>query len=304
MKEQNISWLREHPHFTFYKANLLTADLDSLLKESLGETARPPNELTDRPLTIFHLAAQAGVRTSWGENFKIYIDNNVRATQRLLEWAKYRNIKKLIYASSSSVYGDITDLPIKENSPLRPISPYGVTKLAGEHLCYLYWKSFGIPIIALRYFSVYGPRQRPDMAFYRFIRALLEGERIAVYGDGEQMRDFTFVKDAVEASILAMNADVAGEVLNIGSSSAITVNKVIQILEGIIGTRSIVKYIEKQMGDMRHTAADISKARDILGYTPKTNIKDGLREEVDWLISSYKNIRSKTQTGDTLGKCS
>lgn len=150
---------------------------------------------------VFHEAAQAGGRVSWGENFQIYTENNVLATQRLLEAAKQVELKEFVYASSSSVYGDTETLPSSEEVTPRPVSPYGVTKLAGEHLCHLYYKNFGVPVVILRYFTVYGPRQRPDMAFHKFIKAMLKGEEIVVYGDGDQSRDFTFVGDAVEASV-------------------------------------------------------------------------------------------------------
>ncbi|MBE9593896.1 MAG: NAD-dependent epimerase/dehydratase family protein, partial [Proteobacteria bacterium] len=164
---------------------------------------------------IFHLAAQAGVRASWGKSFEIYTRNNVEATQKLLEFYKDREIKKFVYASSSSVYGD-AELPMKEDSLLKPVSPYGVTKLAGENLCYLYWKNYNVPTVSLRYFTVYGPRQRPDMGIHKFVKAILEENEITVFGNGTQTRDFTFVDDAVEANILAANNDSVGEVFNVG----------------------------------------------------------------------------------------
>ena len=150
-----------------------------------------------------HLAAQAGVRRSWGENFKIYTHNNVLSTQALLEAGLKTGLGRMVYASSSSVYGDVTELPMRETSACWPVSPYGVSKLAGEHLCGLYTRNFGLDTVSLRYFTVYGPRQRPDMAFHRFIRALIEGGEIRLFGDGEQSRDFTYVGDIVEASIKA-----------------------------------------------------------------------------------------------------
>ena len=162
---------------------------------------------------VFHLAAQAGVRVSWGKNFEIYTRNNIEATQKLLEFYKDRKIKKFVYASSSSVYGD-AELPMKEDSLLKPVSPYGVTKLAGENLCYLYWKNYNVPTVSLRYFTVYGSRQRPDMAIHKFVNAILEENKITVFGDGTQTRDFTYVDDAVEATILAAGNDLVGEVFN------------------------------------------------------------------------------------------
>jgi len=173
MKERNLNQLRNSDHFRFIEANLCFARLAPLLED------------VDY---VFHLAAQPGVRASWGQSFSVYTEHNVLATQRLLEAARDRSIAKFIYASSSSVYGDTPDLPLREDSRLRPISPYGVTKLAGEHLCRLYHYSFGVPTVFPRYFTVYGPRQRPDMAIHRFIKAIREGEPIVVYGDGEQTR--------------------------------------------------------------------------------------------------------------------
>jgi UDP-glucose 4-epimerase len=232
--------------------------------------------------TIFHEAAQAGVRASWGTSFAIYTQNNVLATQRLLEAAKGSRIQKFIYASSSSVYGDTPDLPMREDSRPRPISPYGVTKLAGEHLCGLYHLNFGLPTISLRYFTVYGPRQRPDMAFHKFIRAILSGQPIAVYGDGQQTRDFTFISDAVEANILAMACPDDGEVFNIGGGSQVTVNRVIELLEKVTGQQAMVEHQAAQPGDVRHTLADTSTARERLGFAPRVGLEEGLQAQVEW----------------------
>jgi nucleoside-diphosphate-sugar epimerase len=193
-KKANLAGLSGQPHFHFAEMDLCSADLHCAL------------EGVD---CVFHHAAQPGVRASWGETFRIYVEDNVLASQRLLEACKGSAVRRFIYASSSSVYGDAKDLPVTEDSPTRPVSPYGVTKLAGEHLCYLYRTSFGVPTVALRYFTVYGPRQRPDMAFNRFIAAICHGQPIQVYGDGEQSRDFTFVADAVQANLLALRADLS-----------------------------------------------------------------------------------------------
>ncbi len=231
---------------------------------------------------VFHEAAQAGVRASWGKSFEIYTRNNIEATQRLLEFYKDTSLKKFVYASSSSVYGD-AKLPMKEDSLLKPVSPYGVTKLAGENLCYLYWKNYGVPTVSLRYFTVYGPRQRPDMAIHKFVRALLKGDEITIFGDGNQTRDFTFVDDAVEANILAANNDVVGEVFNIGGGSRISVNKLIGEIEDITGKKARIKYIEKQKGDVRDTWADVSKAEAKLNWNPKTGITEGLERFIKWI---------------------
>ena len=275
-KERNLEPLVMDRHFKFCEANLIDMDLVQLL---------------DGVDYVFHEAAQAGVRASWGENFQIYTENNILATQRLLEAAKEVELKRFVYASSSSVYGDAETYPTSEEVIPKPISPYGVTKLAGEHLCHLYWKNFGVPVVILRYFTVYGPRQRPDMAFHKFIKAMLNGQKIVAYGDGQQTRDFTFVDDLVEANILAMDADVTGEVFNIGGGSRMTVNQTIRMLEEIVGDHADVRYVEKQKGDVRHTAADISKAGKILGYKPRVRIDEGLYKETNWvrdLMSSRK----------------
>jgi UDP-glucose 4-epimerase len=236
---------------------------------------------------VFHLAAQAGVRASWGKSFEIYTRNNIEATQRLLEFYKSKDLKKFVYASSSSVYGD-AELPMKEDSLLKPVSPYGVTKLAGENLCYLYWKNYGVPVVSLRYFTVYGPRQRPDMAIHKFVTAILNNEEITVFGDGTQTRDFTFVDDAVEANILAAKSDFVGEVFNIGGGSRISVNDLIGMMEKVIGKKAKVKYIEKQKGDVRDTLADVSKARKKMNWKPKIDIYHGLREYIGWYTNEYE----------------
>ena len=230
---------------------------------------------------VFHLAAQAGVRASWGKNFEIYTRNNVEAIQKLLEFYKDRKIKKFVYASSSSVYGD-AELPMKEDSLLKPVSPYGVTKLAGENLCYLYWKNYNVPTVSLRYFTVYGPRQRPDMAIHKFVKGIFEGTEMTVFGNGKQTRDFTFVDDAVEANILAAKNDIVGKGFNIGGGSRISVNDLIRIMEDIIGKKAKIKNIEKQKGDVRDTLADVSKAQKELGWMPRINIYKGLEKHIKW----------------------
>ena len=236
---------------------------------------------------VFHDAAQAGVRASWGKSFEIYTRNNIEITQKLLEFYKTSNIKKFVYASSSSVYGD-AELPMKENSLLNPVSPYGVTKLAAEHLCYLYWKNYSVPTISLRYFTVYGPRQRPDMAIHKFVRAILNDEEITVFGDGTQTRDFTYIADVVAANILAAVSDIAGEVFNIGGGSRISVNELTKRIEEITGRNAKVKYTEMQKGDVRDTLADVSKVNEMLNWEPKVDIYHVLRKYVQWFTNDYK----------------
>ncbi|MDO9324539.1 MAG: GDP-mannose 4,6-dehydratase [Methanoregula sp.] len=234
---------------------------------------------------VFHLAAQAGVRASWGSDFTIYIKNNIEATQNLLEWYKDQNLKKFVYSSSSSVYGDVC-LPMHEDMRLQPVSPYGVTKLAAEHLCYLYWKNFGLPAVSLRYFTVYGPRQRPDMAINKFVTAILNEKPITLYGDGNQTRDFTFVSDIVDANILAAIAGKPGSVFNIGGGSRITVNDLITELEKNCGKLAKIQFVEQQKGDVKDTLADIRKTETELEWKPRVLIQDGARKYVQWYLQN------------------
>ncbi|MDH7500067.1 MAG: NAD-dependent epimerase/dehydratase family protein [candidate division NC10 bacterium] len=269
-KESNLSGLRREPRFHFVEGDLVEMELGTLMKD------------LDY---IFHQAAQAGVRRSWGQDFSTYLRNNVSATQRLLEEVKKseRGIRKLVYASSSSVYGSNIELPMREDAYLQPFSPYGVTKLAAEHLCHLYWENYGIPIVSLRYFTIYGPRQRPDMAFHRFIRSALQKEPILIYGDGEQTRDFTYISDAVEANLLSLREGVVGKVFNIGGGCRISITSVIKHLENILGHPIQVNYQPALKGEMRHTYADCLRARTALGYFPKVSIVEGLTQEWAWL---------------------
>lgn len=276
-KESNLSVLRQSSRFTMVEADLLQYDLPALL---------------DGVDVVFHEAAQAGVRASWGQNFRVYTENNIRATQALLEAARSVALRRFVYASSSSVYGDAVELPVKETALPRPVSPYGVSKLAAEHLCHLYWVNYGLPVVSLRYFTVYGPRQRPDMGFNKFIRALLSGDEIVIYGDGEQTRDFTFVSDAVAANLACVDApDVAGEVFNIGGGSRVSVNHVLDVLGRVSGVVPRVRYIEDQKGDVRHTYADTTRARAALGFRPSVNTEDGLRAEYEWLKHVWSGQR-------------
>lgn len=267
IKEKNQEAALADPNYRFFEQSLVDADLQPLL---------------DGVDYVFHQAAQAGVRASWGDEFRIYSDNNVFATQRLLEAARDTGVKKVVYASSSSVYGDTDDLPMREDSPTRPHSPYGVTKLAAEHLTTLYWRNFGLPTAALRYFTVYGPRQRPDMAFNRFIAAVLRDEEIQLYGDGKQSRDFTFIGDIVSANIAAAESDAAGGVYNIGGGTRTTINEVIAIIGEIIGSEPKVKYLDVQKGDVKHTAADTSRVLAEIGFAPAVGIREGLSRQVEW----------------------
>lgn len=266
-KEDNLRGLRQQGHFKFIEEDLLSLDLTLLLKD------------ID---VVYHLAAQAGVRASWGREFDVYVDNNVRVTQRLLEAARDTGVKKFIYASSSSVYGDAETFPTSEASPTRPFSPYGVTKLAAEHLCSLYWKNYGVPTVSLRFFTVYGPRQRPDMAFHKFFKAIFTGQFLPLFGDGSQTRDFTYVGDIVEGSLLAANA-LPGSIFNLGGGHRVTVKEVLSLMEKLTGIPAKIQNQEKQMGDVRDTSADITSAQRELGYRPRTTLADGLAAQLQWM---------------------
>ena len=270
-KESNLSNARSEARFSFVEDDLLTADLEPLLAGVDW---------------VFHQAAQAGVRASWGESFDVYVRNNISVTQRLLERARESRIEKLVYASSSSVYGDSPDLPLRESARPQPVSPYGVTKLAAEHLCYLYHVNYGVPTVSLRYFTVYGPRQRPDMAFNKFIRSALTGGEIIVHGDGEQTRDFTYISDICNANLLAAQSDAVGRVFNVGGGSRVTVNHVLDVLNGLAGERVRVRHIEDQKGDVRHTLSDAAPAREALGYRTSVSVEEGLAREFEWLKAS------------------
>jgi len=272
LKEKNMESFIDNDNFTFIEKNILELDLKELLKD------------IDY---IFHQAAQAGVRASWGEDFEIYSDNNIMGTQKLLEAAKESNIKKFIYASSS-VYGDTDNLPMKETNRLQPVSPYGVSKLAAENLCYLYYKNFNVPAVSLRYFTVFGERQRPDMAFHIFIKAILEDKKLTIFGDGKQSRNFTHVDDIVKANILAAESDVKGEIFNIGGDGErVVLNDAISLMEDIIGKKANREYQSVVKGDVKHTSADCSKARKMLNYNPEVSFKEGLKREIEFLKELY-----------------
>jgi UDP-glucose 4-epimerase len=266
-KEKNIENAIGNPNFTFLEEDLMTADLDSICADVDA---------------VIHLAAQAGVRASWGQDFSIYCNSNIQGTQRLLEACLARKTR-VVYSSSSSIYGDAKDFPTSEETLPQPISPYGVSKLAGEHLSRLYTVSAGVPTISLRYFTVYGPRQRPDMAFHKFLRAQLEGSEITLYDDGEQTRDFTFVGDVVRANLLALENGTPGTAYNIGGGSRVTVNHVLEMIGRITGIAPRVERLGKQLGDVRHTHAAAELAASELQWSPRTGLEEGLQAEYDWL---------------------
>jgi nucleoside-diphosphate-sugar epimerase len=264
LKERNIAEARKNQSFVFMEKDIL--DMQSF----------PDVEV------VFHQAAQAGVRASWGESFIIYTRNNIDATQKLLEWYKDHPVKKFVYASSSSVYGDAA-LPMNEVCVPQPVSPYGVSKLAAEHLCYLYWKNFEVPTISLRYFTVFGPRQRPDMAINKFMHAIASGTPIVRYGDGSQTRDFTYVDDIVDANLLAANNSHVGEVFNIGGGNHISLQGLIELMEAVIGREAKIKTESLQKGDVTDTWASTEKAKQTLKWQPTTTLEQGIKNYWDWM---------------------
>ncbi|HET7035660.1 MAG TPA: NAD-dependent epimerase/dehydratase family protein [Thermomicrobiaceae bacterium] len=271
IKEANLARLRDQRAFALHEVDLACADLEPLV---------------DGVDVIFHQAGQPGVRASWGAYFDSYTRHNIQATQRLLEAVKDRPLTNFVYASSSSVYGDAESFPTSEEMLPRPVSPYGVTKLAGEQLVYLYWRNYGVPTVALRYFTVYGPRQRPDMAFNRFIHWAMTGQPIQIYGDGEQTRDFTFISDIVAANLAAAASGLGGKVFNIGGGSRVSVNQVLAIVRELLDCPLDVRYVANQRGDVRHTSANTSRARAALNYAPKVDLRAGLEMEVAWLLDA------------------
>ena len=272
LKRQNISQFQEHPGFQLIQNNIQSLNWSELLVD------------VD---VVYHQAAQAGVRPSWGKGFLDYTERNINATQIILEAAiDAPNLKRLVYASTSSIYGDAETFPTPETVCPQPVSPYGITKLAAERLGKLYHQNFGVPCVYLRYFTVYGPRQRPDMAFHKFFKWILQDQPISIYGDGQQTRDFTFISDAVAANLLAAIVPLAvGEVFNIGGGSRVVLAEVINIMEEIVGRPIKKNFVEKARGDARHTSADVSKAETILGYQPQVSLTEGLRQEWEWMKS-------------------
>jgi UDP-glucose 4-epimerase len=269
-KRANLAALLGRPGFELVEGDLGTMELPPLLSGAD---------------VVFHQAAQAGVRASWGLDFDVYVRDNVIATQRLLEACVRCDVRRLVAASSSSVYGDAPTYPTTEESITRPVSPYGVTKLASEHLCLAYAQlgSSSMTVATLRYFTVYGPRQRPDMAFRRFLQAVYAGQPITVYGDGEQTRDFTFVGDAVRANLLAMTAPFRAEPVNVGGGRRVTLNEVLDLIGRITGRRVHIVRAPSQPGDARHTGADGARAEALLGYKPEVDLETGLALEAAWV---------------------
>jgi UDP-glucuronate 4-epimerase len=273
-KLANLETAREWENFEFVPLDLSRGEL---------------HDLVEGCDVVYHLAAEPGVRSSWGLRFDQYLRNNVLATQLLLEAMREHRAKRFVYASSSSIYGEAEALPTPEDTKPRPHSPYGMTKLAGEHLCTLYHGNHGVDAVSLRYFSVFGPRQRPDMAFNIFCRAAVKGEPITVFGDGRQTRDFTYVGDVVAATRAAAAAPgVGGNVFNVGGGSRIGLADAIEHIREFSGQPLEVQHLPMQDGDVRDTGADTTLAQSKLGFTPLTAFADGLRAEFEWVVSAVE----------------
>jgi UDP-glucuronate 4-epimerase len=269
-KFSNLARLNDFDRFDFVPLDLSAGGLE---------------EVIDECDVVYHLAAEPGVRTSWGGRFDWFVRNNVLATQRLLETLARSPGKRLVYASSSSIYGNAERLPTSEDLLPQPYSPYGVTKLAAEHLCQLYASNFGVQTASLRYFTVYGPRQRPDMAFHRWCRAAVLGEQVRIFGDGEQTRDFTYVADIVAATRAAATAPRAvGRVYNVGGGSRMSVNEALAIIAELAGRALQIEYLPSEQGDVRNTGADTTRARAELGFDPQTPVAEGLAAEFAWML--------------------
>jgi len=275
IKQLNIRDFKSYPNFHFIYCDLATTSVNELV------------EMITEPVdAIIHLAAKAGVRPSI-QNPMAYQQTNIIGLQNLLDFAKEKGIKQFVFASSSSVYGINNHFPWKENEQLLPVSPYAMTKQAGEMLGHVYSRLFGIRFIALRIFTVYGPAQRPDLAIHKFIKAILKGQPITMYGDGSSSRDYTFVDDIVQGLIAAVRYDKTGyEIINLGNSYSISLNELIQTVEEVTGKKAIIEQLPDQPGDLPKTFADISKAKNLLGYTPQTKLKEGIKQFYDWFLEN------------------
>jgi nucleoside-diphosphate-sugar epimerase/GT2 family glycosyltransferase len=280
VKWANLRSAREHEAFSFHEIDLPRDELEAVV---------------DGVDAVFHLAARPGVRESWGRHYADYLTNNVLATQRLLEALRARADVPLVLASSSSIYGDAADLPVAEDATPAPVSPYGATKLAAEDLVDLYRKSYGLKAVVLRYFTVYGPRQRPDMAIHKFIRAILGGEAIVLYGDGEERRDFTYVADAVKATADVLAKGLTSGTYNVASGETVSLAELTAALEKVLGKEARITRAPHQRGDVRATHGDISALRKAIGYDPATSLEEGLAAQAEWMTKkeSPAKVRAK-----------
>ena len=278
IKEKNIENCLKHSNFSFIHQDLDTLDLSTIFENTEY---------------VFHLSAQPGARASWGKEFTTYVKNNISVTQKILESLKNNTtLKKFIFASSSSVYGNQSSKMNEETSLTRPVSPYGVTKLAAENLANLYFKNYGVPTISLRYFTVYGPKQRPDMAFTRFFYSIIKEQKLTIFGNGEQTRDFTYVDDVVKATVNAATSNSVGEILNIGGGSVFSIVQIIEFMKEITGKELEIDFKKEQKGDVKHTSADISKSEKLIDYKPSIDIKYGLTQQYEYIknnLNLYDN---------------
>lgn len=290
LKMENISRALKHAHFLLMREDLTNVDLTAILEEYEIDV-------------ICHLAGQPGVRSSWGRQFDLYTRNNILATQRLLEAALAAGRTPLVYASSSSVYGNLTTMPLAEEMRPEPISPYGVTKLAAEHLCCLYSAMYGLPTVSLRLFTVFGPRQRPEMAFARFLNAVKMNEEILIYGDGEQTRDFSYVGDVVKAFQLATDFVLSergrqgqGLVFNVTGENRASLHEVLDAIAEVTSCRPRIRHMPAQPGDVRDTWADSSRIRDLLSFTPTVDLSEGIRRQ--WRYIWQKDLHKQEKKGE------
>ncbi|HHB89987.1 MAG TPA: NAD-dependent epimerase/dehydratase family protein [Anaerolineae bacterium] len=274
LKRQNLARALAHPRFHFIEGDL---------------TKMPLKPLLDDVDVVLHVAGQPGVRDSWGEQFEAYTRNNVLATERLLHAAVGSGIKRFVFSGSSSIYGDAPEMPWRESTCPQPRSPYAITKLAAEHLCRSYHLDFGVPTIVVRYFTVYGPRQRPDMAFHRFLKSALLDEPIPLFGSGQQTRDFTYISDIVAGTLAAAEAPdhAVGQVFNLGGGSRVVLLDLLEMLSEVVGKPVTIQRLGKQAGDVRHTWADISRSQAVLGYEPQVGLREGLAREFAWIRDVY-----------------
>jgi UDP-glucuronate 4-epimerase len=286
-KLDNLRHVLDWKSFEFVPLDLASGDLAELVQD------------VD---VVFHLAAEPGVRNSWGARFARYVTNNVLATQQLLIALKEVPGRRLVYASSSSIYGQAASLPTSENTIPAPVSPYGITKLSGEHLCRIYHVNHGLEAVSLRYFTVFGPRQRPDMAFNIFCRKALRDEEIEIYGDGQQTRDFTFVADVVAATRAAAVAAIeAGGAYNIGGGLRGSLRDVLDTIEEVSGQPLNLRFSDEQAGDVRDTGAETAKARAHLGFAPSTTLQAGIAAELDWLKTQVDPAGPRLRPAERVG---